>query len=241
MQIEQEFFIRVQDVGFNNKITNKALLEALTNVTTLHGNLVGQGIFDRDKNNFAWMVMNWKLQVYKRPKTCETILAKTWAQEFSGIRAYRDFEIYNQKGEIIAKATSVWIAVNTKTSKPIRLTDDIMKVYESEPQHKNFPNFKFTKTVNTDIPILSKVSFKINKSMIDCNNHVHNPSYMDLVNEVLPEGIDETYFNDIEINFKKEITLHEEVLLEYVTDGKNSYVFIWDESKSIHHATVIMY
>ena len=115
-----------------------------------------------------------------------------------------------------------------------------MSVYESEPQHKNFPEFKFTKAVGVDLPIVSGIHFKINKSMIDCNKHVHNPSYMDLVNEVLPEGMDEICFNNIEVSYKKEITLHEEVLLEYATDGKKSYVFIWDESKSILHATVIL-
>lgn len=222
-------------------MTNKAFLEVLTNITNVHGNSVRQGINYKDNNYISWVIVNWKLEVYQRPKSCETVLAKTWAQEYSGIRAYRDYALFNQKGENIAKATSSWIAVNTKTGKPIKLTDDIINVYEPESQHKNFPGFSFPKTVDTNYPIVSENRFTINKSMIDCNKHVHNPSYMDLVNEVLPEGMDDICFNNIEVSYKKEIKLHEEVLLEYATDGKNNYVFIWDENKNILHATVAMY
>lgn len=241
MQVKQEFFIGIQDIGINNEMTNKAFLKALTNTAYVHGNSVGQGLNDQEKTHISWVVLNWKLEVYQRPKICETILVKTWGQEYSRIRAHRDYDILNRKGEIAAKATSMWIAVNTQTGKPIRLTDDIMGVYGRETEHKNFPDFEFTEAVDIDLPIVSKSRFKINKSMIDCNNHVHNPSYMDLVIEVLPEGMDDIYFNNIEVSYKKEIKLHEEVLLEYATDGKKSYVYIWDESKSILHASVIMY
>lgn len=241
MQVEQKFFVGIQDVGINNKMTNKAFLEALTNATYVHGNLVGQGIDDLGKIHISWVVSNWKLEVYQRPQICETILVKTWGQEYSRARAYRDYDVFNQKGEIIAKATSMWIAVNTETGKPIRLTDDIIGVYGHEPQHKNFPGFKFTEAAGMDFPIVSETRFKINKSMIDCNNHVHNPSYMDLVNEALPEGMDSILFNNVEASYKKEIKLHEEVLLEYAADGEKTCVFIWDESRRILHATVLMY
>lgn len=241
MQVEQEFFVGIQDVGINYEMTNKAFFEAFSNISNIHGNLVGQGISFQEKNHMAWVVSSWKLEVYQRPKVCEFILVKTWAQEYSGIKAYRDYEITNQNGDIIAKATSAWIAVNTKTGKPIKLTDDIIVVYGCEPQHKNFPGFKFTKAVNMDFPIISQVRFKINRSLIDCNNHVHNPSYMDLVNEVLPEGMNDIYFNNIEVNYKKEITLHEDVLLEYTTDGNKNYVFIWDKNRCTLYTTIIMF
>lgn len=240
MHFEQEFFIGMQDVGINYEATNKALLEAMTNVSNLHGNYVGQGISGQGKSPVSWVVIKWKLEVYQRPKICETILVRTWGQEYTRMGAYRDYDIFNQKGEVIAKATSMWIAMNTTTFKPIMLNEDIVKGYGSEPQHKNFPGFQFTKA-NADLPIASQARFKINKSMIDCNNHVHNPAYMDLVNEVLPEGMNEINFNNIEVCYKREIKLHEEVLLEYAADGGKDYVFIWDANRCKLHATVIMY
>jgi len=241
LQAEQEFFIGFQDVGLNLEMTNKAFLEALSNTANVHGNSVGQGISSQGKSYITWVVLNWKLKVYQRPKICETILVKTWGREYSRLRAYRDYDILNQKSEIIAKATSVWIAVDTETGKPMRLNNNIMDLYGCEPEHINFPGFKFTEAANLDLPIVSAIRFKTNKSMIDCNNHVHNPAYLDLVNEVLPEGMAENHFNNIEVSYKKEIMLHKEVLLEYATDGEKNYVFIYDESKRTLHATVVMY
>lgn len=241
MQVTQEFFIGFQAVGNNYEMTNKAFLEAMTNVTNIHGNLVGQGINGRGKSFITWVVLNWKLKVFKRPKLCETITARTWGREYTKIMAFRDYDILNENGEIIAKATSIWIALDTQTCRPVKLTDDIMSGYKCEPQHRNFPEFEFSKSVKKDLPIVSETRLKINKSVIDCNNHVHNSAYMDLVNEVLPEGMNEINFNNIEINYRKEIKLHEDVLLQYATDGIKNYVFIWDENKRILHASIVMY
>lgn len=121
MQLEHSFFVGIQDVGANNEITNKALLEAFTNITNLQGKLAGQG-------------------------------------------------------------------TNDKTSS--HLSPEIMDVYGCEPEHQNFPDFKFGKVRKPETSFLSSQTFTIHKAMIDCNHHVHNPAYLDLVAEGLPEGLD---------------------------------------------------
>lgn len=83
MQLEHSFFVGIQDVGANNEITDKALLEAFTNITNLQGKLAGQSTNDKTSSHLSWVVLNWKLQVTKRPKVCESILVKTWAQQYN--------------------------------------------------------------------------------------------------------------------------------------------------------------
>ena len=59
--------------------------------------------------------------------------------------------------------------------------------------------------------------------MIDCNNHVHNSSYLDLVTEALPEGVDQRLFDHLEIAYRHEIMPGSTVRLSYVPlDGEGS-------------------
>lgn len=241
MQVEQAFFVGIQDVGVNNEITNKAILEALTNTANKHGNIVNQGINDIEKTNITWVVLNWKLEVYKRPKACETILVRTWAQECCKIQANRDYEVLDEKGNIIAKATSKWIAINTKTEKIEKLTDKIMNPYECEINHNNFPNYEFEKVNEDELQIISETKFKICKSMIDCNNHVHNTSYLDIAIEALPSELDKVNFDNTEIYYKKEIKPNEIVSIKYAIKNNKNYIIIKDDEKKQLHSIIILY
>ncbi len=241
MQVEQSFFTGVQDVGENNEITNKAILEALTNVTNVHGHRVGQSTGDENYVHLAWMVLNWKLQVIRRPKVCETFTARTWAQECSKVFAARDFEVLDGTGVVCARATSKWTAADHVKGTLVKLTSDIMDAYGCEPEHRNFPGFKFANLAHKNIPALSTTTFKITKSMIDCNDHVHNPAYLDLACEALPEGLDRRHFDNVEVAYRKEIAPHATVLLHYGEEDGKHYVFIKDESDSLVHAVVVLF
>ena len=241
MKIEQKLFVGIQDVGLNNKITDKALLEALTNVTILHGNLVNQGLKDRKNNHYEWIVLNWKLEVYNRPESCDTIRVKTWAQNFTKIYAYRDYLVYNENDEVVAKATSTWLIIDSESKKIIKLDDDIMQVYQPEKENLNFPDYKFGKIEEKNLTLIAKKNFIINKSMIDCNNHVHNTNYMDLVLEVLPDPLDKKLYNNLEISYKREIKPFENVTINFYIQNNKNYFIIKDEEEKIVHSIIILY
>lgn len=241
MQVEQDFFIGIQDVGINNEITNKAILEALTNTAIMHGDIVNQGINNIEKTHITWVVLNWKLEVYKRPKVCNKILVKTWAQEYNKIQANRDFEVLDEKGNIIAKATSKWVAINTKTERIEKLTEEIINPYECETDHNNFPNYEFEKINENELQTISETKFKICKPMIDCNNHVHNTSYLDIATEALPSKLDKVNFNNTEICYKKEIKPEEIVSIKYAIKDSKNYIIIKDNEEKQIHAIIKLY
>jgi acyl-ACP thioesterase len=241
MQVEYRFFVGVQDVGIGSEMTNKAILEALTNVTNIHGNQAGQSTRDLAASHLAWVVLNWKLQVLERAKVCETILVRTWAQTYTRVMADRDYEIFNQSGRLMARATSRWTAVNTNTGSFVRLSPEVMNVYGCEPEHQNFPDYQFQKIIRDKRPALSSMEFKVNKAMIDCNNHVHNPAYLDFAAEVLPEGLDIVQFDNLEVSYRREVTPGETVLLEYVKEGDKHMVFVSDRPDGSLHAVVTLY
>ena len=239
MQATQKFFVGLQDVGQGGLITNKALIEALSNAANVHGLMVGQSTGDKDISHLSWVVLNWKMEVYQRPSACDIFEVVTWGQSYKGLQAGRDYDVLDSDGGIIAKATSRWVAIDPDTGRPLKLTPDVFGVFGAEPDHLNFPGFSFTKNP-PELPLVSSMPFRITKSMIDMNGHVHNASYLDLATEVMPEGVDQILFNDCEVCYRKEIKPGNQILLEYYSDGTTHCVIIKDDNDGTVHSFIIM-
>lgn len=241
MHVEQTFFVGIQDVGKGCRIANKALLEALTNTANLHASMIGQGAVDIASRGLTWVVVNWKLRVLQRPMVCESIRVRTWAQSYSRVHAARDFDVFNEAGGLVAQATSIWAAVDPERFVPVRLTPQLMDAYGCDPEHKNFPDFRFPKTVRQELPVLGEGLFTVNRSMIDCNGHVHNPAYLDLAAEILPDEPEVGRFDNVEISYKREIRPGETVALSYAADGEKRRVLIRDRTDNALHAVILLY
>ena len=97
MIYEEKFKAGLKDIGKENKIKNRALLEFLENVGAYQSDLVGYGANDTEKTNLAWILLDWKLKVINRPKYGETLDIKTWGKGAYKFFTYRDFEIRNEK------------------------------------------------------------------------------------------------------------------------------------------------
>ena len=66
--------------------------------------------------------------------------------------------------------------------------------------------------------------YKIRRFDLDLNKHVHNLNYLDYAYEVLPEDVyfGESEFKNVEISYKKEVSLNEEIKIElYESDNDN--------------------
>ena len=72
-------------------------------------------------HGIAWIILNWKLKVFSRPKTNTPLIVKTWVHSENSLFFYRDFEIIDKANITIAKASSKWVLfdVNKKLWKQI--------------------------------------------------------------------------------------------------------------------------
>lgn len=205
--------IGLEDIGRNNEATNKALLAIMQDIACLHSASVGYGILEIEAKKRAWMLLDWKMEVIKRPKYNDDIKVETWSRKVERLYAYRDFQLKDKEGNIIAIGTSRWIFVDTERRRPVRLTADIADLYESETD-KNV----FTEEME-DIKCgdyLFKKDYCVQRRDIDINQHMNNLSYLDMAYEILPEDIYNTkVFNNIRIVYKKEILYGEKVECYY--------------------------
>lgn len=238
MKLEQEFFVGVQDVDANKRVTNKALIEMISNISMLHGAVAGQ-TYAEGVSPVSWLVIGWKLKVYDRPKMFSTLRVQTWAQTYAKVKANRDYIIYDESERIVAKATAVWVPMESESGRFIRVTPEHMEPFHPEPDEQNFPDFSFPALRKFELPVLQRLEVTADRTMIDYNQHVHNSNYLNLASLVLPEDVYRSIFDDVMIIYKQQIRCGDRVSLEYSEDGGKHYVAVRSVPGGGLHALIV--
>ncbi len=221
--------IGLEDIGRNNEATNKSLLKIMQDIAGLHSASVGYGALDIETKKKAWMILDWKMKVLKRPKYNDEVHAQTWSRKAERLYAYRDFELKDKDGNILAIGTSRWILVDTDRRRPVRLTPDITDLYESEIDKSIFAE-EMEDIKSEDY--LFKKDYAIQRRDIDINEHMHNLNYLDMAYEILPEDVYKNkVFDNIRIIYKKEIVYGQKVECYYNVQGGNHIITAKCEEK----------
>lgn len=236
MIIEKEYSVKLSEIDRNNRITNKAILSYLEDIGGIHSNMAGSGLLTIHETHLTWLLLEWKLQVIRRPLYAEKLTVKTWSKGYVKCYAYRDFEIFDEQGNIVAKAASKWVLLNIEQGKIVKIQDDLMQKYNPELTKNAFDDGDdFPKKHELEQYDL-ETEYTVRRADIDVNNHMHNLNYLDLANEALPEEIYRgEQFDNVRITYKKEIKLGEKVKCKYgFKEDKHIVTIKSDDNKTLH-------
>jgi len=237
---ECKYRIGFTDVGGSNKLTNKAVLKILENAGGMQSEEVGYGLNQIESTGLSWVLLAWKVQVLSRPLYNEELLIKTWARNTTKVSTYRDYEIYDNKGSLVVRASSKWALININTKSIEKITDEIISKYEPEEKgvFENDTIDKLKEPVECD----SKLEYKVLRSDIDINDHVHNLYYLDFAYEALPEKIYRAKeFDNIEIMYKKQIKLGDKIVCLYSQNCNKNIISVKSSDEKILHAIINLY
>ena len=242
MFFEQKYRIQVRDTGKSTYITNKGFLGLMEDAASLHSSKVGFGFYDIPKTNLTWLLLGWKLEVISRPQVEDMVHVKTWSRKIEKYYSYRDFEVYDEQGKLLAIATSQWILIDTKLHKVTKINDAIINSYDLE---KNQAVFNEEKMDRLKIPddYDSIIDYKLIRRDIDIYNHMHNLYYLDLAYEALPESVynNTNEFNNVRITYKREIKCGTEVKCMYKFQEGKHVVVIRGKDGNILHSIIEMW
>lgn len=240
MKFERKYTIGVKDIGLNNKMTNYAFLSFLEEIACTHSAECGFGVNNIETKKRAWILMDWKLKVFKRPIYGEELTVKTWARPIEKhiFFTYREFEIFlgNEK---IAIATSKWIHLDVEKKKICKITDEIFSRYLPIEEHV-FEEEDIEKIKESeDIEKNSFFEYDVRRFDIDVNKHMHNLNYLKLAYEALPE---EEFLKEEKMNtrimYKHQILLGDKLKCYYEKKDNKNVVTIKSYDNKVLHAIV---
>ena len=240
---EESYITSFSQTGVHRVLTNKSLLSLMEITACSHSSYCNFTFRDLDKDDLSWIILNWRLQVFKRPKADEKIIVQTWGRFHDKIFVIRDFKVLDSDNNLLAIASSKWCLVNKKIRKIAKLPDDIEEIYHGFRDESVFENEDLDRlVVNPELSPIDSDTYKIRRFDIDINKHVHNLNYLNFAYELLPFDVfmgDE--LNNLEITYKREIK-YGETIKSYLYYENGTYTIVTkSEDNKVSHSIVKLY
>lgn len=224
MNLEKTIVVEMgtEKADFQRKITVKYIMEILQKVATEHADENGFGFKVLSSQGKAWVLNKIKLKFYRAIKIDEKISVKTWPLAPKHYTADRDFEGYDEQGEKVFKATSVWNLIDLE-KRCLCSTDAIKNLKVSYHEKRAFKSLEFNR-FKMDDDFKEEYSKSIRISDLDLLNHVNNTNYLNYALDCLTKTSYSEGIKAVEIRFSEELRYKDTVVLYYKKQDKKHFV-----------------
>lgn len=223
--------VRYSEVDKKKRVNIAQIVNYFQDCSTFQSEDLGIGLEYLDNVKKAWLLSSWQIVVDRYPEFGENIIVGTWAYDTKGVRAYRNFVLIDERGEIIARANSIWFLLDLNRNRPTKITEEDVEKYGIEEK----VDMDYAKgKIKVLGEMVREEPFQIMKIMIDTNGHVNNEKYIEMAMEYLPENF-EIY--QMRAEYKKAGMLHDmfypniyrtedTVTVEFQNDANETYAVI---------------
>lgn len=216
-KFEREYVIRSYECDKNNYLRLVTLMNIFQDMADSHAAQMGLGLDFCRANGLAWVGSNYEVVIDELPKMHEKITVFTWPAVEKKLGAIRDFEVFNEQGKRIIKASSQWILINFLKKRPVSLRDNVPDYTAIEERSLET---EFTEKLPDlqNIDLMSKCVARFDD--IDMNEHVNNAIYPLWASEAVEQKFrTEHRPKRIEVAFKKEGHMGEKIMVETQVEG----------------------
>lgn len=209
---ERDYLVRSYECDNNYRAKFTTLVNYMQDMAGIHSGSIGMSAEEMFKMNLAWILYKWKIRIYAYPALGTTVRVRTWSSSMDKLYAHRCFVLYNEQGEIIGEALSIWVMLDFAQRSVCRIPQEIMETYASTGETVSFAK-EFT---NNPLPLadglLSQCDFTIHRHDLDYNRHLNNVKYIDFLLDTVPqELLDTKQIYDLEVVYKKECVLGNQI------------------------------
>lgn len=231
---KKEYHVKSYEVDCHGFLRIVTLMNFLQEAAVESADSLGFGFEVCREKGVAWVGSNYLVKIARMPRIEERIVIETWPAEGKLWGAIRNFLLKDESGKVIIRAKSQWVLIDTLRRRPVSLS-------------KYFPEYNFLaeSVMEDDFRKLSAVENPENVKNIwvrfddiDINNHVNNAVYPLWA----AESVESEYRMkhtpaEIEICFKKEALLGEQVEIHSITENAESMHTIYDKGNKAELAT----
>ena len=125
--------IRFSEVDQDGKLSITGLLNYFQDCSTFQSEELGIGVKYLSKENKAWVINAWQIDVLRMPELCDEVIVGTIPYAIKGFMGSRNFYMKDKKtGDMIAKANSIWTFLDLEKLRPVRVEPGIAELYGIE-------------------------------------------------------------------------------------------------------------
>ena len=223
--------IRYSETDSRGKLTLPALLNYFQDCSTFQSEDIGLGLRYMAEQGQVWVLNSWQIVVERYPDLGERVTIGTLPYEFRGFMGCRNFAMYGQDGECLAKANTVWSLLQVETGKPALPSEAMLKGYVLEEKlPMEYAGRKIP--VPPGGELLEPIT--VREQHIDTNHHVNNGQYVVIAQALLPENF---RIRQMRAEYKQQAFLGD-VLYPYLVRGEESILISLRDREERPYATV---
>ncbi|MDR8391801.1 thioesterase [Aliifodinibius sp. S!AR15-10] len=180
----EPFKIRSSEIRPDGKAKLQTICDLLQEIAGNHALQLNFDVTQLNEKNLTWVLHRLDVQIERYPEWRETVEVETWPAGGDKLRAHRDFQVWDEQGNIIIRALSYWLMIDRSNRRPVRIPDEVLNMASKDINHV-IPVKKTRPSSPKSTE--SEKQFSVRYSDLDVNRHVNNIKYVEWVTETLPK------------------------------------------------------
>lgn len=227
--LSKDWEINFTQCAPNGYLKYTELCNLLQMTAAAHSEMGGISFTDMQEYNQAWVLSKMRVEICDLPRWRDKITIKTWINSIENSRSIRALEIYVNGKKIVGSVT-YWAVFNTQLRRP----EALALPYE---HFELFPDNKATQEsfskINLNLDKEKVFEKTVRLSDLDIVNHANHVKYLEWCldledhSKILNQQLD-----SFELNFMKELTLNDEIVIEKIINSKTTIFSITKENKN---------
>ncbi|MBP5225456.1 MAG: hypothetical protein J6Z38_07760 [Lachnospiraceae bacterium] len=207
---EQKLKIRSIDAGMDRRLRLSVLLSLIQESAIAHTEELGMGREKTLDKGLLWIVTMENIRIERLPEYDEEVTLRTWPGKTMHLLFPRYFELRDETGTPIVRASAIWSLIDEKT-RGLIFPEKFGIVIEGQETGEEIP---LPAPIRTG-PCTEGRSFTVPYSFIDLNGHMNNTRYADLAEDCIHEETKTQRLKSLRLEFLREVRLNEELSLSW--------------------------
>ena len=227
-----QFTAKCTECGLDNKMFLNVIMGDMQEAAEKGSAGYGFGTRFLAENNICWIIMKVKAHFDRYPVWGDKFSVKTWGSGLNKITFSREFEYFDEDGNIFGIISTEWILADWNSHRPvIPSKKEFLPEVVIPDTRRVFPD-GCIKIAVPDIAELDRTKSVVCKyadfSELDRNRHVNNTRYIAWAQDALHKyGLDVFAIKDFDVNYISEVKEGEKVDIFVIeNDNSGSYTVV---------------
>lgn len=220
--------IRYSETDSEGKLTMASLINYMQDCSIFHSEDVGLGLAYLKNLHLVWVLSAWQIIVERYPELGEKVEIGTQPYDMKGFIGYRNFAIWDESGNYVAKANSIWSLLDTQTGRPSAISEEMVRGYTLG---ERLPMEYAPRKIAVPQEGCRMDPLVVKRHHLDTNHHVNNQQFINMTMDYLPEGF---CISQVRAEYKKQAFLNEVLVPWVVDEGDRVFVVLENEQGAVY-------
>lgn len=208
------------DVGMNRRLKPSSILRIIQEAASRHLEQDGLTYEYMRSKGVVFLLVKECVKINSYPRCEDIVTAETWFHGYEGVAFVREVRFLSEAGETLIEAQTNWVTADPETHRIIRPSMFPFSMPEVSDCVANVKPRRIRIPKDAEMAGIREVRF----SDIDCNSHMNNTVYADIMCDYFPGSLSERELREFQIEYSNEALLGDKITI-LTAASEDGYLF----------------